>query len=84
MHVLSLLLFSTRTCIKSVFLEQNSSETKLNHIMSGSDENEQNEVGGDPCLTHELDHLFDESLRIASEEAISLQKDYILHLDSTR
>lgn len=52
--------------------------------MSGSDENEQERNDGDTCTTHEISELFDESLRISSEEAISLQKDYILYLDNSR
>lgn len=49
-----------------------------------SDENEQNEIDCDTCTTAELSQLFDESLRITSEEAVSLQKDYILYLDNSR
>lgn len=49
-----------------------------------SDENESNEIDCDTCTTTELSKLFDESLRISSEEAISLQKDYILYLDNSR
>lgn len=52
--------------------------------MSSSDENEHEEIDGDTCTTIELSELFDESLRIASEEAISLQKDYILYMDHSR
>lgn len=55
-----------------------------NHTMSGSEENEHDETDQDACTTQELSSLFDESLRIASEEAISLQKDYILYLDNSR
>lgn len=52
--------------------------------MSSSEENEPDEIDCDTCTTPELSELFDESLRIASEEAISLEKDYILHLDHSR
>lgn len=52
--------------------------------MSSSDENEPVEIDCDTCTTQELSELFDESLRIGSEEAISLEKDYILHLDLSR
>lgn len=52
---------------------------------SSSDENERDEIDCDPSTAQEsIDKLFDESLRIASEEAISLKKDYVLHLDSSR
>lgn len=49
-----------------------------------SDENEQNEIDCNTCSASELSQLFDESLRISSEEAISLQKNYILYLDNSR
>lgn len=52
--------------------------------MSSSDDNEHDEVDRDACTAQDLTNLFDESLRIASEEAISLQKDYILYLDNSR
>lgn len=52
--------------------------------MSSSDENEHNEIDCDTTTAQESSELFDESLRIASEEAISLKKDYILHLDNSR
>lgn len=52
--------------------------------MSSSDENEHDEIDCDTSTSLELSKLFDESLRIASEEAISLQKEYILHLDHSR
>lgn len=50
--------------------------------MNDSDESEHDEIN--PESTQDLTNLFDESLRIASEEAISLQKDYILYLDNSR
>lgn len=52
--------------------------------MSSSDEVETAEVDCDTCKTDDLSELFDESLRIVSEEAISLEKDYILYLDNSR
>lgn len=52
--------------------------------MSKSEKNEQEEIDCDTCSPIELSKLFDESLRIASEEAISLEKDYILYLDNSR
>lgn len=54
--------------------------------MIGCDEDDQNEieVDCDTCTSTELNKLFGESLRITSEEAISLQKDYVLYLDSSR
>lgn len=52
--------------------------------MSTSEEIEQNEIDADICNETELKKLFDESLRISSEEAISLKKDYILYLDNSR
>ncbi|XP_031618501.1 WD repeat-containing protein 89 [Contarinia nasturtii] len=52
--------------------------------MSSSDEDQPNEIDCDTCNTSELSKLFGESLRITSEEAISLQKDYVLYLDNSR
>lgn len=52
--------------------------------MSSSDEEEQIEVDADTCNTIELNNLFDNSLRLSCEEAISLQKEYILYLDAPR
>lgn len=52
--------------------------------MSSSDENDQSEIDCDTCTTAELNCLFKDSFRISSEEAISLQKDYVLHLDNSR
>ncbi|XP_055315487.1 WD repeat-containing protein 89 [Sitodiplosis mosellana] len=75
MHVFELLFFfffffKIELCIKS-------------KIMS-SDENEQNEIDCNTCTATELSQLFDESLRISSEEAISLQQNYVLYLDNSR
>lgn len=50
--------------------------------MSSSDEVESNEIND--CDTGTTTQLFDESLRIASEESISLEQDYILYLDNSR
>lgn len=53
--------------------------------MSSSDENQHDEmIECSSRTTQESNELFGESLRIASEEAISLKKDYILHLDNSR
>lgn len=52
--------------------------------MSSSDENDSNAIDCDTCATDELNRLFDDSFRISSEQAISLQKEYVLHLDSSR
>lgn len=49
--------------------------------MSSSDEMQTNEIDEDSCSTSQL---FDESLRIASEEAISLSNDYIMYLTNSR
>lgn len=56
----------------------------LIYKMSGSEEDEHDEIDRDACSAQELSNLFDESMRIASEEAVSLQKDYILYLDHSR
>lgn len=52
--------------------------------MSSSDENDANEIDCDTCTTDELNQLFDDSLRISSEIAVSPQNDYILYLDHSR
>lgn len=35
----------------------------------------------DTCTSAELNNLFDHSLRLSNEKAISLKKDYLFHLD---
>lgn len=53
--------------------------------MSGSEEEEElNIVDADTCSSIELEKLFNFSYILSSEEAVSLQKSYILHLDSTK
>lgn len=69
------------------FLNNSSTVIRASNKTMSSDENEQNEIDcidGDTCTEAELNQLFGESLRISSEEAISLQKDYILYLDNSR
>lgn len=52
--------------------------------MSGSGDSDSIEIDTDTCTEDELNNLFNNSLRLTSETAISLRKDYILFLDSTR
>lgn len=52
--------------------------------MSSSDENDSTEIDCDTCTTDELSQLFDDSLQISSEIAVSSQKEYILYLDNSR
>lgn len=52
--------------------------------MGSSSDDEINILDGDSCTTEELDRLFKHPLYLGAEEAISLKKDYILHLDVAR
>lgn len=52
--------------------------------MSSSDEEEQTIVDGDSCDANEIASLFKLACNISSEEAISLKKSYILHLNNSR
>lgn len=56
----------------------------LNRDKNTMDEKDSNEIDCDTCSEVELNRLFDHSLQVVSEEAISLQKDYILYLDNSR
>lgn len=52
--------------------------------MSSSDEEEQTIIDEDICSESENAKFFKLSYNISSEEAISLQKSYILHLNNSR
>lgn len=52
--------------------------------MGSSDEDEITVQDGDSCSLEELNRIFKSPLHLSTEEAISLQKNYILHLDTSR
>lgn len=52
--------------------------------MDSSSDDEINILDSDSCTTDELNKLFNRPLYLSAEEAISLKKDYILHLDVAR
>lgn len=52
--------------------------------MSNSDEDEQTIIDEDTCSESEITKFFKLPYNISSEEAISLQKSYILHLNNSR
>lgn len=52
--------------------------------MSSSDEEEQTIIDGDTCSASEIADLFKLTCNISSEKAISLKKNYILHLNNSR
>lgn len=51
--------------------------------MSSSDEEGDAIIDGDICSSDEIDNFFKSSYNLVSEEAISLKKNYILHLDNS-
>lgn len=52
--------------------------------MSSSDEEEQIIIDADSCSESEIANLFKLKYNISDEAAISLQKNYILHLNNSR
>lgn len=52
--------------------------------MSSSEEEEQTFIDGDTCDVREIAKSFKIPYNVSSEEAVSLKKDYILHLNSSR
>lgn len=52
--------------------------------MGSSDEDEIAVQDGDSCSLEELNRIFKSTLHLSTEEAISLQKNYILHLNTSR
>lgn len=48
-----------------------------------SDPDEIIDIDGDTCTSIELNKLFDHSLRLSNEKAVSLRNDYILHMDAS-
>lgn len=52
--------------------------------MSDSDEEGQAIIDGDTCSENDIASQFNLTYSISSEEAISLKKSYILHLNNSR
>lgn len=52
--------------------------------MSSSEEEEQAYIDGDTCNVSEIAKSFKTTYNVSSEEAVSLKKDYILHLNNSR
>lgn len=52
--------------------------------MSSSEEEEQTYIDDDTCDVGEIAKSFKITYSVSSEEAVSLKKDYILHLNNSR
>lgn len=51
---------------------------------SDSDECEPVEKDADTCTENELNKMFQSKFHIASEESVSLEKSYVLHMSASR
>lgn len=69
-------------CVLFAFNSECSFETKVKIIVPLWFANKMIEINdADTCTSAELKNLFDHSLRLSNEKAVSLKKDYLFHLD---